>query len=348
MPLPDWKNILVVDLGFLGDTVHSIPALRALAASGAEVDVMTTPVGAEILSMVPEIHRVWVTPLRKPSPPWWQGLAQLRQIRAQKYDSTLTFSGADRNLFCVAFSGARERIAATRRKRWWHGLLPLTKTIPAPLQNQPLFRQKIETLKALGWSGDAARCSLKISSEKEQRPPTSPAQSTVYLSVSAYGSPHKEWPLTSWAEMVQRVWKKRPEIQFLIGFAASQREKDRARQLAQIVGNPASLQVLDTPRSLVELASILRQTVCFAGLDSGVLHLAVALSRPTVSIFRDYTGKLEWAPEGDTHRVLSRPCSCHQDQIDRCGAEPQCLAAVTSREVAEALLELLPQRGPTP
>ena len=83
MALPGWKKILVVDLGFLGDTIHSIPALRALLSTGAAVDVMTTPVGAEILSMVPGIHRVWVTPLRKPSPPWWQGVAQIFQIRAK-------------------------------------------------------------------------------------------------------------------------------------------------------------------------------------------------------------------------------------------------------------------------
>ena len=44
MALPPWKKVLVVDLGFLGDTIHSIPALRALAQSGAQVDVVTTTV----------------------------------------------------------------------------------------------------------------------------------------------------------------------------------------------------------------------------------------------------------------------------------------------------------------
>jgi heptosyltransferase-1 len=341
MPLPSWKKVLVVDLGFLGDTVHSIPAIRALSMGGAEVDVMTTPVGSEVLSMVTEVHRVWVTPLRKPSPPWWEGLNQLRQIRRQNYDSALTFSGADRNLFCVAFSGARERIAARRRERWWHGLLPLTKTISTPLKNRPLFRQKMETLKALGWSGDAPSLSLKIAAKTQKKDLSSFSRLTVYLSVSAYGSPHKEWPLRSWAEMIRSVWEKRPEIKFLVGFAPNQREENRARQLAQLVGNSPSFQVLDTPHSLAELALILQQTVCFAGLDSGLLHLAIALGRPTVSIFRDYTGKSEWAPEGQTHRVLSRPCSCHRDQVDRCGEQPLCLAAVTPQEVADAMLELL-------
>ena len=84
MPLPDWKKVLVVDLGFLGDTVHSVPAIRALASTGAQVDVMTTQVGAEVLAMVPEVRRTWVIPLRKPSPPWWQGLAQISALRSEK------------------------------------------------------------------------------------------------------------------------------------------------------------------------------------------------------------------------------------------------------------------------
>ena len=129
MALPGWKKVLVVDLGFLGDTVHSVPALRALSAQGARVDVMTTPVGAEVLSMVPELGRIWVTPLRKPSPPWWQGLAQLCEIRSQKYDAALSWIGSDRNLFGVGWSGAPERIARITGKNSWPARLRLTRAI---------------------------------------------------------------------------------------------------------------------------------------------------------------------------------------------------------------------------
>lgn len=102
MPLPSWKKVLVIDLGFLGDTVHSIPAIRALAQAGAEVDVLTTNVGQDLLRMVPDVNRAWVVPLRKPSPPPWRHLETLRDIRAQKYDGAISFVGSDRNLFVQA------------------------------------------------------------------------------------------------------------------------------------------------------------------------------------------------------------------------------------------------------
>ena len=90
MALPPWKKVLVVDLGFLGDTIHSIPALRALAQSGAQVDVVTTTVGGETLALVPEIHQIWKIHLQKPSPPFWKSFSQLRSLRREKYDAAIT------------------------------------------------------------------------------------------------------------------------------------------------------------------------------------------------------------------------------------------------------------------
>ena len=168
---------------------------------------------------------------------------------------------------------------------------------------------------------------------------------TIYLSVSAYGSPHKEWPLDKWAEATRFVWEVRPEIMFLVGYASGEREAQRARQLAGLVTNPQKFKLLDTSPSLAEIAVILKRAELFAGLDSGLLHLAVALGKPTVSVFRDYVGKLEWAPAGAKHRVLSCFCHCHQTQRDDCGTTPRCLAEVSAKEVASAMLELLPNQN---
>lgn len=342
MPLPDWKKVLVVDLGFLGDTVHSVPAIRALAVSGMQVDVMTTPVGAEVLGMVPEIRRVWVTPLRKPSPPWWQGLAQIFALRSEKYDAALSFSGADRNLFGVAFSGAKERVAVASRRRWWQSALPLTRRLVSPQRNQPLFRQRLAVLQQLGWSGSSPGWAWEFSPQAEKEAAATIPPRTVYLATSAFGSPHKEWPLESWAETARLVWQARPETKFLLGYAPGARERERAQRLASLAGNLRQLYPLDSSPTLAGLASILNHVELFAGLDSGVLHLAVALGKPTVSVFRDYSGKAEWAPGGAGHRVISRPCQCHQTQTDSCGTTPRCLAGVSPQDVAAAILELLP------
>jgi ADP-heptose:LPS heptosyltransferase len=336
MPLPSWKKVLVVDLGFLGDTVHSIPAIRALAQSGALVDVMTTSVGAEVLGLVPEVNRSWIIPLRKPSPPPWRHLSTLLAIRAEKYDAALTFSGSDRNLFCAAFSGAGERIAVISRQRWWLPFLRLTRKLSPGSYSSPLFEQRLGTLQKLGWSGGNPGWAWAQSRGVNPAPPPN----SVYLSVSAFGSVHKEWPLKFWAEAIRLVLKQRPSTNFIVGFANSSREKTRAQNLAVCTGSP-QLHVLNEAVSLPKLAFLLQNVDLFVGLDSGVLHLAMALGKPTVSVFRDYERSQEWVPRGNCHKVVKRPCECDLQKRSLCGQEARCLAAIPAQEVAEAILTVL-------
>lgn len=340
MSFADWKKVLVVDLGFLGDTVHSIPAIRALALAGKKVDVMTTPVGADLLSLVPEVHKTWTVPLQKPSPPFWKNLGTLMEIRRQKYDAAVTFSGADRNLFCTAASGAGERIAVEKKKGGWISFLPLTGKLPHPHREQALFLQRLESLQNLGWAAKDPGWSWEMSSQHPQRRKDG-GGGKIYLSVSAFGSPLKEWPLGHWAETVRLVWKEKPGVPFVVGFAAQERERRRALHLSTLLGHPADLHVMGAPPRLAELVSLLAECDLFAGLDSGVLHLAVSLGKPTVSIFRDYAGKKEWLPLGQNHRALMKACECDFQGKNLCGDVSQCLGRVSPEEAARAILDLL-------
>jgi len=348
MRFSDWKKVLLVDLGFLGDTVHSVPTIRALALAGIRVDVVTTAVGAEILALVPEVGRTWVVPLRKPSPPPWKNLGMLLQIRREKYDAAVTLSSAERNLFMTALSGASERVGVIGRNKWWFLFLPLSRKLSSPKRDQPLYQQRLEVLEQMGWKGFNPGWAWRIPEAANVWRQLITGQRHVYLSVSAFGSPLKEWPLRLWAKALQLVWQKSPEVKFIVGFADNPREKERALQLADMTRNSRQLQILESPLTLAFLAALLKKVDLFAGLDSGILHLAVALGKPSVSVFRDYAGQKEWAPVGHNHRILSRPCECDRLRKNLCGFEARCLAVITPEEVGDAMLELLslkPERG---
>ena len=55
------EKILVVDLGFLGDTLHLIPALWEIKRHypGAELHMISAPLGAEVLRLAPCVDCVW-------------------------------------------------------------------------------------------------------------------------------------------------------------------------------------------------------------------------------------------------------------------------------------------------
>ena len=104
------KKILVVDLGFLGDTIHLIPALWEIKRHypTAELHTLSAPVGAEALQLAPCVDRAWAFPLGAPSPPWWrQWEACCLALRRERFDLALNFSGADRTIFITALTGAR-------------------------------------------------------------------------------------------------------------------------------------------------------------------------------------------------------------------------------------------------
>ena len=345
MPLPAWKKILVVDLGFLGDTIHSIPALRALLATGSEVDVMTTPVGSEVLSMVPGIHRIWVTPLRKPSPPWWQGVAQLCQIRSQKYDAALSWIGSDRNLFGVGWSGARDRITRITGKNSWPARLRLTRSIDGSDRSQPVFEQRLSFLRKLGWAGKDPGWAFKISNQEKSTARNMAQKPFIHLSVNAASTPLNEWPLDDWAEVLRRIWKETPQVEVLATGAGSDRESARLRDLAALVGD-SRLKVYADRASVSLLAALLEGSELHLGLDSGVLHLAMALGKPTVSLFRESPGRPGWAPRGSSHRVLLCDCPCHASGRSNCaGGRSLCLSKISAEEVVQAVRALLTGRG---
>ena len=345
MALPGWKKILVVDLGFLGDTVHSIPALRAVAASGAQVDVMTTPVGAEVLSMVPELGRIWVTPLRKPSPSWWQGLAQLSEIRSEKYDAALSWTGSDRNLYGVGWSGAPERIVRITGNNSWPARWRLTRTIDGKDRTQPVFQQRLSFLRVLGWAGTDPGWSFAISQKDRAKAQELVQKPFLHLSVNAASTPLNEWPLDDWAVVLREIWKEAPKLQVLATGAGSERETARLQDLAALV-NDLRLKIHSERASVPLLAAILEASDLQLGLDSGVLHLAMALGKPTVSLFRESVGRPGWAPRGSSHQVVVRDCPCNASGRASCsGGRALCLSQISTTEVAQAVLDLLPGRG---
>lgn len=345
MPLPGWQKILVVDLGFLGDTVHSVPALRSLAATGAAVDVMTTAVGREVLSMVPEIRHVWLTPLRKPSPPWWQGLAQLLEVRSQKYDAALSWIGSDRNLYGVGWSGARERIARITGRNSWPARFHLTRTVDGKDRSQPVFEQRLAFLRELGGSARDPGWAFQIPAAEKNRARSVAKRPYLHLSVNAASSPLNEWPLDEWTKVLRLIWNEVPQLEVLASGAGSERENARLGDLAALVAD-SRLKICQERLSVPLLAAVLEASEMHLGLDSGVLHLAVALGKPTVSLFRESVGRPGWAPRGPNHQVLVRDCPCHEPNRAACaGGRALCLSQISAADVAQAALALLPRRG---
>jgi ADP-heptose:LPS heptosyltransferase len=99
--------------------------------------------------------------------------------------------------------------------------------------------------------------------------------------------------------------------------------------------------------TLAETAAVLARAGLLISGDSGVLHIAVGLGIPTVSLFGPGRA-LKWAPQGDHHTVLNKglPCSpCTTfGTTPPCPHKARCMQEITVAEVVNAAIALLQKK----
>jgi heptosyltransferase III len=115
------------------------------------------------------------------------------------------------------------------------------------------------------------------------------------------GSDRKNWPETKWGELLGALARTMPVDFLLIGGEA---EGDRLDRLSPRV--PAERLQLACNLPLVELARRMSQCAAFVGHDSGITHLAAALSLPTCALWGESVEAV-WHPRGERVTVLRHP-----------------------------------------
>jgi len=113
------------------------------------------------------------------------------------------------------------------------------------------------------------------------------------------GGAGKCWPVTAFAEVIERLWQRGYSVLLLAGPADSERINDLRQHLAP---EQTMLTVLvDAP--LLVVAQHLRQCQRYLGNDSGITHLAAMLGIPTVALFGP-SDPTVWRPVGPNVEVI--------------------------------------------
>jgi ADP-heptose:LPS heptosyltransferase len=336
------RKIIVVDLGFLGDSVHLLPALREISRAYPEavLHVLSSPVGAEILRMAPFVAKAWDFPLGPPSPPWWEHWGIIRALRRERFDLALNFSGADRTLFMTALTGAKWRIGYPGgRKHFWRGLL-IGDWMEKQAGGKPIYEQRREALASCGLRLGPVEFGLVIPEAAQAWAAANVPGGSIHLSINA-SSGLKEWPMANWAGLTRQLLASFPRITVVATGSARAREQERLRQFRREIPEER-LRILPPGLSIPQLAGLLGQCRLHIGADSGVLHLAMALGRPTIALFREYADAVEWLPQGPKHRHLQVACECVNRKVQPCAAtgESACLGRITPEQVMTAVWEL--------
>jgi lipopolysaccharide heptosyltransferase II len=155
----------------------------------------------------------------------------------------------------------------------------------------------------------------------------------------------KRWPEVFFARVLDQVVQEQPNT--AIWLLGSDDEREAAEEVRASC-RKASPVNLAGQTNLGALCELLRASDALLTNDSGPMHLAAALSVPTVALFGPTSPDLT-GPYGAEHRVFVGNCAdgpCFRRNCPR--GERECVESIPTKKVAEALLERLNPEAAVP
>lgn len=326
-------KILLQQTAFLGDIVLSTPVIAALKRlyPDAQLFVLTTPLGAQILAHDPRITQCIIDDKKRSHRSLTGLLALAQELRLHRFDRVYALHKSWRTALLLALAKIPLRIGFRSAKMSW--LYHETKERPSEahdvIRNLSLIEGSDPTLDTLSLYPVP-----NVSKDRtELLPPDAPF--IVIAPGSAWKT--KRWSAHRYRSLVASLSKQ--ITVFLLGSSEEYSLAEFVRNDAQNVFNVCGKLSLSQMFSWVAAA---RGVVCN---DSLMLHVASSFQRPTVALFCATSPAFGFGPWQTPHRILEsktlacRPCRRHGASYCPTGTE-RCRSDIGSDEVIDALREL--------
>lgn len=330
------ERILVSQTNGLGDVVHSIPAIFAIAAKypNAKIDLLAGHHACAIAEFVPVLSGTVVmdgyprakSKVRR----YWQRARVAWRIVCGRYDLIVDLSPKDRSVFLMGLAGVRHRLAisfnAKKRLTWFY-----TDIATEQWRGEPFSRYISRALKSRGINSphdNLSDCPINLSAVR-----TFEECGEKYIHLSLFGTEvARQLPISESRALIETLLQTFTSYRLVVSCASASREQE---ELAQILRGTTSsrVTVFAGTLSVPELAKLIQGAVLHIGPDTGSLHLAVLTGCKSVSWFINKTAFLTWAPRGPKHLVLLS--IAEQDPVG------QRLIGISSEDIVAAAIECL-------
>jgi lipopolysaccharide heptosyltransferase II len=322
-------RVLVLHPGYLGDTVFLGPAVRALKARWpeGEVALCVTPRGAPVARLLPGCDQVIVYDKRgadRGLPGLWR---VARRLRALRPELALVPHYSPRSGALALLSGAGRRIG--------YALLCNERV---PLDRSRPFVDRALALAARAGASGAPELALER-----------PAGLGRYAEDVLAGAgrplvglvPGAEWATKRWGtERYAALARELECAGSTILVLGGPGEREAAARIQQLAGVP----LRDTTGNAIDEAiAILARCDLVIGGDTGLVHCARALGRPTLVLFGPTAPARHRFTPRERYLALRLPCQpCHDHGPARCPlGHHDCMRLLDPTDVVEAARALL-------
>lgn len=301
------KKILVLDLGFLGDTVHLIPTLWCVkqALPNAVVHVMVAEHIMSLMDLFPWIDEIIGYPRFPKGPKWYQDINRIKTLRQENYDCIINVNGSQRSLMLTWAIHAPFRLGRIQPRPFWLRRFCLTHAADVPFDTLPMYEQRWQCLKVAGFPGDKLDFPITI-------PPTVKAKIkdiigsvSQFIHISPFTTEdNREIQTLQLAQLLNKINQESPKTRIALSCAPNEREQQKLLDLLiQLDFRP--WKTFPGTLNLIELTAFIQKAKVHLGGDSGALHLALMTGTPTLSWFQNHPSKInDWMPRGPNHRAV--------------------------------------------
>jgi predicted lipopolysaccharide heptosyltransferase III len=324
----DIRNILLIQLGDIGDVVWATPTFRAAKEiyPKANISVLLRESIGLLLEADPHIHKIFeVRQSRGNLINKVKGQYRLlRALHEERFDLVFDLRLDDRGAFMAFFSGAPVRVSITCPGVLWRNRL-FTHIVVPPAPKEKIFgaaEQSLRLVREFGIDTKDTTPRLWVSEKAKRQAEKLLEGDNIttfrrWVTLNPFSRwPYKEWGYEKWVLIVDWLWEEYEIPTVIVG---APEERERAITIADKckgrIFNFAGKTTLD------ELAALLRLSSLHVGVDSAAPHIAAAVGTPTITIYGPSDWR-DWAPRGKIHSVVTpdRDCvPCHQKGCDGSG-----------------------------
>jgi lipopolysaccharide heptosyltransferase I len=313
---PVVKGILIIKPSSLGDIVHALPVLAAVRQAHPEARVAWIvnngfapllechPLLSEVIRFDRDhFGRMWRSP--RAFVDFWQFVAS---VRRKRFDLVIDLQGLIRSGLLSFFSGARQRIGfADAREGAW---LFYSQRVRCPPTVGHAVEKNLAVARTLGAAVDEPEFPLGLMPAERsaaQRLLTEaagelPDSFTAVIPGARWET--KRWPAERIAALIDRMQAEGLPRCVLLGGPGDRAFADRV--VAACRSGVVDLVGRTGLRELTALIDLADRVVCH---DSGPMHIAAALGKPTVAIFGP-TSPARTGPYSGNAVVVAHPVDC--------------------------------------
>ena len=341
----DIKRVVVRGTNWVGDSVMTIPALRALKRllPNSEITLVVRPSAHGLFSGAEFVDDLLVYDRRN----LFSALRQVRAWKNRRFDLAILFQNAFEAALIPFLARIPRRLGYATESRD----IMLTDPVPLPewrsTEHEVFYYLYLIAALEQSLFGTNTVCdnppdiSLRVSEDRRQAAQKLLQQFSlndqnvlVALCPGSINSRAKRWPSESYAALADRLIDSGKQV-LLIG---SKGEIDVSLEVTnQMRNKPVNL----TGKTAVEeVTAVLSLVDLVVTNDTGPAHIASALGRPTLVIFGP-TNPSTTRPFSPEAEILRHPPDCAPCMLRDCPIDHRCMTAITVDEVWEQSTALL-------